>query len=495
MIERFTFDRLCTALLFVAIATAACLMPAQHDTWWLLRAGQDIWHTRQVLLTDIYSHTAYGAAWPNHEWLSQLLFYAIYAIGGMPLLTLAAAAAVTAAWAIVWIETRCPAQAKFLMTAFVVATATTTWSLRAQVLSLLLVVATAALLRRRRYAWLPLLFWIWANLHGAVLLGVLLLAAALTAAIVEDRKAILRLAGATASCLVATALTPLGWRFWLDMPQSLGRIRQLGIDEWAAPAVGSLAEAPFWITIAALIVLTCARGRMLFDGEARREGRITQCACALALAPLALTAVRNVPPFLMLSLPAIAALLPGFPTARVASAPQRPRLNFAFAAAAAALAAVVVAGAYHARPARFNWVPLPPASIAALDRCEGNLYNRYDEGGYLIWFAPGRKVFLDGRQDPYPPSLINEQKLVEASGIFERLFARYDVGCAYVPAESAVSANLARAGWTPLFSDPNWAVFARNRESLVTQPSKAAPRDLSLDLQVSADDSGQIVGR
>src|SRR6185503_14269952 len=278
MIERFTFDRLCTALLFVAIATAACLMPAQHDTWWLLRAGQDIWHTRQVLLTDIYSHTAYGAAWPNHEWLSQLLFYAIYAIGGMPLLTLAAAAAVTAAWAIVWIETRGPEQAKFLMTAFVVATATTTWSLRAQVLSLLLVVATAALLRRRRYVWLPLLFWIWANLHGAVLLGVLLLAAALTAAIVEDRKAILRLAGATASCLVATALTPLGWRFWLDMPQSLGRIRQLGIDEWAAPAVGSLAEAPFWITIAALIVLTCARGRMLFDGEARREGRITQCA-------------------------------------------------------------------------------------------------------------------------------------------------------------------------------------------------------------------------
>jgi hypothetical protein len=467
MIERFTFDRLRTALLFVAIATAACLMPAQHDTWWLLRAGHDIWATRHVLLTDTYSHTVYGAAWPNHEWLSQLLFYAIYAVGGLPLLTLGAAAAVTAAWAIVWTETGAPANAKFLMTAFVLATATTTWSLRAQVLSLLLVVSTMALLRRRRYGWLPVLFWVWANLHGAVLLGVLLLAASLAAALIEDVKAAPRLAASSVLCLVATALTPLGWRFWLDMPQSLGRIRQLGIDEWAAPSLANLTLLPFWITIAAFVVLAVARGgALLTDPLARREGHLTLCACALALVPLALTAVRNVPPFLMLALPAIAALMPHFPTAAPAPATsQRPGLNLVLAAAAAAIAALAVGGAYQSRLARFNWSPLPAASIAALDRCDGNVYNRYDEGGYLIWFAPERKVFLDGRQDPYPPSLIKEQMLVETSGDFERLFARYDVRCAYVPAASAVSGRLVRAGWTPLFRDSVWAVLARDRKS------------------------------
>ena len=70
MIERFTFDRLQTTLLFVAIATAACLMPAQHDTWWLLRAGHDMWAAGHVLLTDTFSHTVHGAFWPNHEWRS-----------------------------------------------------------------------------------------------------------------------------------------------------------------------------------------------------------------------------------------------------------------------------------------------------------------------------------------------------------------------------------------------------------------------------------------
>ena len=151
MIERFTFDRLGTTLLFVAIAAVACMMPAQNDTWWLLRAGQDIWAAHRVLLTDTYSHTAFGAAWPNHEWLSEVLFYAIYTVGGLPLLTLTCASVVTCAWAIVWRETRGPAKLKVLLTAFVLATAATTWSLRAQVLSLLMVVATMALLRRRQY--------------------------------------------------------------------------------------------------------------------------------------------------------------------------------------------------------------------------------------------------------------------------------------------------------------------------------------------------------
>ena len=59
---------------------------------------------------------------------------------------------------------------------------------------------------------------------------------------------------------------------------------------------------------AALVALVAARGRHLVrDGTATRDGHVTLCACALAIVPLALTAVRNVPPFLMLAVPAIGA--------------------------------------------------------------------------------------------------------------------------------------------------------------------------------------------
>ena len=90
----FTFDRLLTVLAFLAIALAAFLMPAQNDTWWQLRAGHEMWRARGVLLRDTFSHTAYGSFWPNHEWLSQTIFYGVFAVGGLPLLTLSAAAAI-----------------------------------------------------------------------------------------------------------------------------------------------------------------------------------------------------------------------------------------------------------------------------------------------------------------------------------------------------------------------------------------------------------------
>ena len=188
----FTFDGLLTTLLFLAIALASLLMPAQTDTWWQLRAGQEMWLTKHVLMRDIFSHTAYGAFWPNHEWLSQVLFYGVYAVGGMPLVTIVSATAVMAAWFLVWRLTPGSTRFKFLLTAFVIASASTMWSPRPQVLSLLLLALMMTLLCSRRYVWLPLVFLLWANLHGAVVTGVLLLGAALIAAVLENRKALPR---------------------------------------------------------------------------------------------------------------------------------------------------------------------------------------------------------------------------------------------------------------------------------------------------------------
>ena len=163
---------------------------------------------------------------------------------------------------------------------------------------------------------------------------------------------------------MATSLTPLGWHFWLDMPSRSGASAQLGIDEWAPPHLASLSLLPFWITIAALVALAVTRGRALWnDPVARREGRITMCACALVLVPLALTAVRNVPPFLMLAVPAIAALLPAVPAAAPSrSAPRPPGSTAGLPRAAAIVAAIVVTSAYASRLARFHWTPLPAAS-------------------------------------------------------------------------------------------------------------------------------------
>jgi hypothetical protein len=194
--------------------------------------------------------------------------------------------------------------------------------------------------------------------------------------------------------------------------------------------------------------------------DAFTRGGLTICLCALALLPLALTAERNVPPFLLLAVPAIAVLWRSGGNSPLLRPSPRPRLNGAITVAAAALVVGTIAHAYTEPLDHMHWAPLPNASLTALRGCRGNLYNRYDEGGYLIWFAPDHKVFLDGRQDPYPVSLIKEQVRVEATGDFKDVFQRYDIHCAYVPADSLVSGRLVQAGWTTLFRDAHWTVLA-----------------------------------
>ena len=82
-----SFPRLAVGLLFGAFAVTACLSPAGPDTYWHLRAGEEIWRTLHVPLDEHYSFTAAGRFWPNHEWLWQALSYGAHRVGGMPLLT------------------------------------------------------------------------------------------------------------------------------------------------------------------------------------------------------------------------------------------------------------------------------------------------------------------------------------------------------------------------------------------------------------------------
>src|SRR6185503_7708895 len=78
------FPTMAVAMLFVAFALRAALMPAQNDTFWHLRAGADIRATGAIPRVDHYSHTFAGAPWPDYEWLAQAAMFLVYRVGGMP---------------------------------------------------------------------------------------------------------------------------------------------------------------------------------------------------------------------------------------------------------------------------------------------------------------------------------------------------------------------------------------------------------------------------
>ena len=456
-VSAFTFDRLLAGLVFLAIALACGLSPMQTDTWWQLRAGRDMWLSRSVLLTDVYSHTAYGSFWPNHEWLAEVVFYALVKAGGLPLLTLFTSALIVGGWVLSWHLAKGPVRDRFIWVGFALIPSSFWWQPRPHAFSLLFIMTTVTLLARRRPWWLPLMFVVWANCHGGVLLGFVLLGAGLGVQVLLApntwRQAVL----VFLACLIAATATPLGFSFWSEIPKSLARIRLYPFDEWRRPSVTALHLLPFWI-IAAAFCYGLVRNRHRLRHVAPDEA--TLYACGLAVLPMALSSIRNVGPFLMIAAPAMTSLFRIRRQSDGAVRVERPLVNAAVLAIAALAVAATVASAYVSRSPALLWAPVPPGALAALQQCPDNLYNRYDQGGYLLWFAPDRKVFIDGRQDPFPPTLILEHiRMENESGDFREVFFRHNIHCAYLPTHSPTVGQLTAAGWTTLYRDASWVVL------------------------------------
>jgi hypothetical protein len=471
LLDGLTFDRLSAALLFVALGTAACFMPAQSDTWWHLRTGEEIWRTGSVQLRDSFSHTVNGGYWPNHEWLSQVVFFGLYRAGGLPLFTAAAALLVSATWWMVWSLTEGHPTRRLVLVSLAVIPSAMAWSLRPQLFTLFLVALMTSLVVRRRYGYLPLLFLIWANLHGAVVLGIALLVGSIAAAAFHERRVPRGLLVSSALCLVATIMTPLKLSLWSEIPASLSRLRQYQVLEWRTPSFGDVALLPFWLMSAALIVLIAAAlvgrrrgGRTDPSSDPAREERgVTIVISALILLPFALTSSRNVPPFLLLAAPAIAVLIESHLASRALRVHrhERPVLNLCVLAVAVIASVTTVGNAWAAQNPRLQWHPLPAQAIAAIRACPERLYNNYDDGGYLIWFVPERKVFLDSRQDPYPASLIQNHIQAELSGNYQALFSRYQIECALTRTGTPLANRLFSDGWHTRYADMTWQVFSR----------------------------------
>ena len=359
----YTFDRVLAALVFLAIVLACALTPMQTDTWWQLRAGRDMWASRSVLLTDVYSHTAYGTFWPNHEWLAEVVFYALYRVGGFPLLTLFATGLIVGGWILSWRLAKGAGSGTVPLGGHRADPVEPLVGAAAARLLPVVHLATVFLIARRRLWWLPLIFVVWANFHGGVLLGFVLLGAGLGAQTLLAPGTWRQPVLVFLACLLAATATPLGLAFWSEIPKSLARISLYPLDEWRRPRVMDIRVLPFWIIAATFcygLVRNRHRLRRLPPDEA------TLYACALALLPMAVSAIRNVGPFVMIAAPALTSLVRLRREPDAAAQVERPLLNAAVMAIAAVSVVVTIAWAYVNRIPKLQWAPVPPGVLVAL---------------------------------------------------------------------------------------------------------------------------------
>jgi hypothetical protein len=472
MTRGLTFRQMTVGLLFGAMAVFACLMPAQGDTYWHLRAGQEIWRTFQVRLDEHYSYTAATGYWPNHEWLWQAFAYGLYRLGGMRLLVFGSAAIIIGACAILYRLCVGSVASRFLLLALSLPLATRAWALRPQLVSTLALASLLWLLVHERYRWLPLLVVVWANAHGAVAMGIAVLTVVAGLGVLRarggdahDRRRALALAVVTPLCALATLMTPLGFGLWRYVGTSMALSHENRIREWQPTWPDGPFGIVFWALALAFLGLLVWRRDRLRHLSQIPWGDLVLLAASLVLLVLAARAIRNTCVFVLVAVPAASRLLGADFRFRKrdgraeAETPDHPRVNLVLLVGISALEAAGVLYAWQISYPGLGWQPISAGALAAVRACPEQVFGRYNDGGPLIWFVPEKRVFSDTRQDPYPLAITREASSIEHGGPYRETFARYGVRCAILPVKSPATERLMGDGWRPRFRDDDWTVL------------------------------------
>lgn len=439
----------------VAIVAGIFLTPAQNDTWWHLHSGRVMWETRAFLTTEQFSFASGGQPLQNHWWLTQVLFFGIFSLGGPLLLASFAGACAAAAIYMSFRLTRGTSELRLLMLVALVLCTAPEWSVRPQVLSLALMMVMTTCIARGGLAWLPLLCLIWGNAHAMVVFGIVLAGAAGLEAIVWSRAQLRKVTVITLLCVAAPMCSPIGLSYWPRVLATVSTSQALDLQEYRTPL--SLVDLPFWLLLIALVGVVI-RFRARIPQLARGERTLLIASLVLALA--ALSAARNVAFFAVLAVPVITALVAHDTRRRTFRPAGWPA--YLLLAAEAAAAVWFVSARWQQHGASLGWQPLPAGTVQAVSECEGPMFNTLEDGGPLMWALNGRKVFVDSRMEAYPQPLLAQSRAADLEGRYETLFSEFRMTCAVVPTGSPLDMRLRTDAAFRVTHRDDWrTVFAR----------------------------------
>jgi len=403
---------------FIALFLIFLLPPTDPDLGWQLKCGELFWQEQSFCEDNQFSVLLENYSWPNHAWGYQALIYKIHQFFGIHGLTVFNALLMTAAFGFLFAAYRCSSAIHCALG--ILATIYFGWGVfsfgpRSQLVGFFFFTLTLYLLTKievaaptdvgarsdatarpwraspffRNYLALPLTMLLWANTHGSVILGLILMGvfnlSYLTATVGKRERNSLLLTATAISGLI-TLINPFGFRIYEEAwrhffgPIDLSKL----IAEWVPPQP----HIQQIILISGTAVFLYVLFKLVCTSE------LQFALPALFLIPIftfwALKARRNVPfHFVVISYSLLNSL-------KTKMSPLRNQL------AALLAVGVLLYGLIIQLPQTIEYDPcqrdVPCGAVEFLKKQEpGPIFNRYEWGGFLIWQLPEYKIFVDGR--------------------------------------------------------------------------------------------------
>jgi len=483
---------------------------ADPDLWGHLHYGQMILQGHGLPREDVFSYTAPGAPFYDHEWLADLLFASVYTVAGaaglVALKFLFAAGMLLAMWdAARTLSARLAPDAPLhplvvaasMIGALAVISPGATF--RPQLFTMLFLAVEVSLLLRgdrrlreekRTLVWqllvLPAVMLFWANVHGGYLVGLGLLGCYAGATLVQSalerfsmRTAAIaprQLAALLALALVsllAPLVNPYGIELYVYLATTLDMHDQ--ISEWFP--VGLLTTE--FLRFKLLVVATAVATAVLLGRRRRAADDVTPLTWLIPFLVVAALAAfrhqRHTVLFGVVAMPVLAVAAEGLRRSALERwpglAPRRP----VFAAAASGALAVAALQTYwfgaqmardglDIRYGRLDY-PLDAVEFIRTHDLRGNIALPFEWGAYGISkLAPESRVFIDGRFEAvYPPQVIDDYfAFMHGTEGWERLLDAYPTEVVVVQRWRQIHPRMfERPDFAYVYSDPAALVFVR----------------------------------
>lgn len=463
------------------------------DFWWHIRVGRDIFASGSAPQIDVYTHTMSGYQWVDHEWLFDAGLWALYDAFGFALLAFLFASFAFFPF-LIWIVRARSLPSLCILLALALGVIRFA-GVRPQILSFVFFFTLFEILRTRfegtrhaherarKYAYfgVPILFMLWANVHGGFAAGIALWLSFFVAGVMgrftQGIPFFPRFSDIFVFFLsvIATLATPYG----IGLHKEIVRVLVSSdtarlIAEWQSPLFSG--NTVFFLLIATYLFflfrylraypLRVAAPSVLFFALFLKTARMAlfffitavpffeygkrflrnefEKAHGGALRASERTYVRNV---------TAACIIGSIVWLSYAGLPREPSFF-------SNLFAVRKAAEY----------PEDALRIAGDEIAErgGTLFNSYEWGGYILWHAPDIPVFIDGRMPHWRDARgfsAFEEYMSMLSGpdeAREEILTKRNIGVALVsPSEIPLISFLRRRGWMEKFSDNDVIVFVR----------------------------------
>jgi hypothetical protein len=479
-----------TAVLALAwVLFAFALRPVEDfDVFWQLQTGKYLWQTKAFLYTDTFS-LAVDAFRLEHCWLHDIILFALYSLGGFPLVSLLKTAFVTIYALLLyrWNRFKGVEPAFTLPTlALCLIASEPSWAERPQLWTFLFSLLYLHLLHRgrleglRAWGWLVPIMLFWSNLHAACIFGFVLIGLFISAELVRaiqgraSWQSVRLLSFVGVLTFAISFINPYGWR--IPVGALLAHINQYKVHlgtastsmagnmEWLPP---TFAQVPYFY-----VVFVLWGGAILW-----RLRRIdpAEAIFFLAFVYMGFGQIRHT---------TLVSLLAGYylplalkETVETISAKRVP-LPWARISVCTTFLLLLVLLGWRSTHQQWGWglkksaFPVAATDFILRERLPSGLYNSYDWGGYLMWrLFPDYLVFVDGRQDS-PEHFESSNIIDNAAPGWDKELQRYGIDtiitrtCYYDTGEPLplVDALVRHPGWTLVFQDDQSVVFLRRAE-------------------------------